>query len=518
MKKVCMTAVSATAFVLAGAAASLAVPQAIPTYTFCEEEGNDLCVDAQEIDASIAVAMTGNVEEVRDCFYITGKLQEDCVWDRQPKCIMKAFDKPQPARNSSGQIVNGQFCEPLKATSVNGRILNLAPNSDGTIRLGVGAFIDGFDGTFNGLGQNEPHGETGEVTVKVFCEGDDDGPARGGGSDDPDFEYVFRFVNGADALRVAFECESGVSSVDIHCCDDTGQVPICYDVDFYNVSNLIPGRAYCVTVVGGQSQEFDARIDPVVDLLIRLGILPPHVELPSILVDKIKTDTKLGWFDKNCNLIGGEDGKNDDGGNPSPYSNLCVFADGDGNLRFGVSGGAGRFAILIMFLSGWITDGPDSIDLSILGDCNFNGLTDLIEEFYFFYHVLASILADFDAEYTPGASLKDESADLVIRYPRHIWEDEDRLICNLLGLGDVEECPPIPLPAGFPPEFFFQHGVCGGYCIKVQLAEHVDPGERPDFPPASNQSMSSRSDMTGDGIVNASDLAVLLSHWGVITQ
>ncbi len=619
-----------------GAAAAYAVPQAIPTYTFCEEEDNDLCVLAQEIDASLAVAMTGNVEEVRDCFYITGKLQEDCVWDRQPKCAMRAFGKPEPARGSDGRVINGEFCEPLVATSVNGRILGLAPNSDGTIRLAVGITIDALDGTVNGLGQNEPHGDTGEVTIKVFCEGDDDGPARGL-EEDPDFEYVFRFVNGSDGLRVAFECDSAVESVDIHCCDDTGTIPVCYDVDFYNVTNLIPGRAYCVTVVGGQT---------------------PSCE---------KTDTKLGWFDKNCNMIGGIDGYDDDSGNPSPYSNLCVFADGDGALRFGVTGGAegpsfftgeggtfndtgnnqsgalvseifvedsGPIDDITVCLKGfrheWIGDviatlihkdtgtkikfisnvgnpiptggdgydgnvdgeycfnemadedfedaaaanssngtgshgvippgtyrsidpeNPDdnltafigedrqgtwcliledtfseeadgaitewclSFGTDMIGDCNFNGLEDSMEEDYFFFLVLLDVFEIGSFEYRPGASTKDDTIDQVIRYPRRVWNDDDGFLCDLLEnmeRFDVEHCP---LDAGRTVESFFDHGVCGGYCIKIQLAEHVDPSERPTFPPITVGGAG--PDMNNDGFVNASDLAALLSHWGIVTQ
>src|SRR4029077_4918879 len=99
-----------------------------------------------------------------------------------------------------------------------------------------------------------------------------DGQPRG---DQPDQMYVFRFggpadirqsismtwlqgkeiecdeAEGSDALRVAFIIPGNVSSVDIVCCNNTGVVPVCYDVDFYKVTTLLPSRAYCLEVIGG---------------------------------------------------------------------------------------------------------------------------------------------------------------------------------------------------------------------------------------------------------------------------
>ncbi len=458
---------SLSAAAIAGAGAAFAIPQAIPTYTFCEEEDNDLCTEHQVLDASLAVMQTGGVEEVRDCFYLTGKLQKDCVWDREPKCQIRAYGKPEPARDSSGRVVNGEFCEPLVATSVNGAILGLAPNSDGTIRLAVGALLDGFDGTFNGLAQNDLHGETGTIIIEIF----ETFGARGTGSDDPDDSYVWTgLMNGSDALRVAFSAEPlrGGGTYNIFCRTDRGQTEICWDVDFYEARNLLPGRAYCVTMVGGLDEFCQ------------------------------KTPIKLGWFDKNCNLL--------DTAIEGPHDlpTLCVFADGDGNLRFGVSGAQRRFAIPLPR-----EEGPTK---QVPGDCNFNGLYDPYEEDYFFFLTLLEVLEVGSFEHHPGASLKDGSADLVNRFPRSVWDDELELVCGLFP--DFPLRPgPCPLLAGQAPEKFFAHGICGGYCLKIELAEHVSPGERPTMNPDPFV-MSRRSDMNGDGVVNSSDLAVLLSHWG----
>ncbi|TVQ32145.1 MAG: hypothetical protein EA376_06615 [Phycisphaeraceae bacterium] len=435
-----------------GVASTYAVPGALPLYTFCELEDNDACEVGQKIDASAAVAFTG-FEESRDCFYITGKLQKDCVWDIQPKCGVIAFGKPVAARNSNGQVIPGAFVEPILAQGQSGQILNLAPNDDRTIRLGVSAGMDTFDGTVNGLAQNAPHGEFGEVTVKIFYNngnGAGNGPVRG--IDEADDEYVFRFQNGADALRAAFIIPSGVSSVDVLCCNDTGMVEICYDVDHYEINNLIPAKPYCLTVVGGLTYDCE------------------------------KTDTVLGWFNKNCEL----QSTNDNGGQ-DVFSRLCVFADGDGTIRFAVSGA---------------------------GDLDFDGLIDEFQkDFYDFLDLYNTLNPGANFEFRTGASLKDASFGHVIRYPRRVWDGYITASGFPSPLGQ--------LGAGYPPESLFQHGVCGGYTIKVELGEHVDldsPNRPADSGNGDTLTGPALADLNGDGVVNAQDLAILLSFWGMTTE
>jgi len=344
---------------LVGAAGAYGDPQGEPLFTFCEEEDNDRCEAAQEIDAEIAVSETG-FSEADDCFFITGKLQEDCVWDCEPKVALFAYDKPVQCFDDDGDAVQNRFAEPVIASSLTGQLSGLSPLSDRTIRLGVAATSDANDGTINGLASNGPHGVLGEVTIKVFFNGTT--TTRGS---EPDETYVFDFQNGSDALRVAFQAPSGVSSVDVLACEDTGQVEVCWDTDFYKVDNLFVNTAYCVTVVGG---------------------LDEYCE---------KTDLILGLFDKNCQLIqtSEDNGPRFDGG----LAELCVLSDDQGTIRFGVSGTKDR---------------------------NFNGIRDDRENGLDLLKLLLFFEFDLTVEYTGGASLKDDSDGLVNRLPREVWLDD----------------------------------------------------------------------------------------------
>jgi len=459
MKMLQYAAAGTAAVALVGAAQTAAVPFAEPAYTFCEDDGyNSLCDYYQEINAWDAVSYTGN-QLARDCFYINGKLQKNCVWDITPKCALVAFNKPVQSFSAAGQPLPGHFYEPIlanTATSGGNALYGLTP-IDGQIRLGVTAVMDAFDGTVNGLASNSPHGEVGEVTIKVYYNGGK--TARGYVVDEPDDSYVFRFQSGADALRVAFPVPQGVESVDVVCCNDTGTVEICYDVDFYKIRGLRPGQPYCLTVVGGLNYDCE------------------------------KTDTLLGWFDKNCNLIF-SNGLDDDGG-LGVYSNLCIFADGDGDIRFAISGS---------------------------GDENFNGLNDATEKDYFdFLDLLNTFqIEGYPFSYMPGVSTKNDTYEYVNRYPRTVW---DGLFRNP-GLGINTPTPFGPLTTGEAPETFFQHGVCGEYVIKVRYGTHVEPEGNGGNGGGNGDVLTgpARADLNGDGIVNAQDLAILLSFWGMSAQ
>lgn len=428
------TAAGLAALAFLGVASSYAAPEAKPVYTFCEEEDNDLCSSPDIIDASEAVASLGGDESQRDCFYITGKLQEDCIWDIEPNCALRVYDKPAQCRDTSGNIIPGAFYEPI-IRSGKGVLSNVPVLSDRTVRIGVAANPDAFDGTINGLNNNGAHREVGEVTVKVTWTTGDDGQPRGGGEN-----YVFTFVNGSDAGRFAVVVPPGVTTVNIECCDDTGTQEVCYDVDHYLIRNLIPSAAYSIEVIGGL--DHDCR----------------------------KTDTLIGWFDKNCLLHA-----TDDDSGTGVYSHLFVFAEVDGTLRFAVTGS---------------------------GDEDFNGLEDRKQQDYFRFLQRLWILDNFIVDYRQGASLccDDGSAGDVTRYPRQLW-DSYHFLNEFYGA----------------PEGYFDHDVCGDYTIKVSLAQHIDPGNRPSFPPLVILN-GARADVNGDGFVNASDLALMLSFWGQPVQ
>lgn len=444
MSKCQTTAAGLAALALFGAASALAVPQTRPLFTFIEREDNDFCDRAQSINAYDASMYTED-PQARDCFYITGKLQQDCVWDIEPKCALRVYDKPQPARNSTGGVIAGQFCEPIVASSDTGELHYVVP-IDGAVRLAVAAVSDAFDGTVNGLVNNGPHGEKGEVTIKVFY--NDDAHTRTV-YEVPDQYYVFHFVNGADALRVAFIIPSWVRDVNILCCNNTGVVGVCYDTDFYHVTGLDAGQPYCVSVIGG--------LNPACD----------------------KTDTYVGIFNKNCFEIGA-----DDDSGQGPYSEICTFAENDGSITIGVTGH---------------------------GDTDFDGLLDSTQaQFYDFLEFLYIRYQWGPGRngFVHGASTKDDSYSDVIRYPRTIIDPITHAAVPLW------ETYPNFFAPGAPPESRFDHGICGGYCIKVQKATHVAGGSSGGGAVMDGH----RADLDGNGRVNSVDLALLLSYWGPVNR
>ncbi|TVQ31623.1 MAG: hypothetical protein EA376_09140 [Phycisphaeraceae bacterium] len=427
--------------VLCCAAFAGEAPPTPPSHTFLEIEDNDFCGEmAQFINAHDAVSATG-LPETRNCFYIAGKLQRDKLWDIEPKVTLRAFGKPVPNHNAKGQALASQLYEPVIALGPGGALLELAPNDDRTIRIGLAALTDAFDGAINGLNQNSPHHEVGQVVVEVFYRFKDaiDRGASDGGEPEPDLTYSFRFTSGADAFRFAFVAPPDVETVDVFARTDRGMVDVCYDVDHYHITGLDVVKPYCLTVVGGLTDACE------------------------------KTPVVLGWFDKNCQRIGTPWVGIDEGGGVSGYSNLCVYSDGEGAIRFAVSGA---------------------------GDKTFNGLRDDIESNYFELLNTLNVFTGSNYVYTTGASLHDDSYPYVNRYPRSVWDD--------LGL-----------TAGEAPETFYQHGVCGEYIIKVRLGEHVEP--RPVDPGDSEPKLPS-ADINGDGVVNSQDLAILLSFWGMTVE
>lgn len=288
MSKICLSAAGFAAVGLVGASAALAVDTPDPIFVHIEA-GDGPMGDNDSFESSEVVAIS---EEFQDCFYITGKLQKDCVWDREPKCALVAYSKPFQISNPSvgtlfglEQIIDGPvFDAPLTTDTI-----------DGTVRLGVAAYNDAFDFTVNGLTSNGLHGETGMVCLTLDWDSGDSET------------YEFYFEEGREALRLGYVAPEGATSVTVTCDTSCGEKEVCYDVDYYTLAGLRVSELYCVSVIGG----LDYDCNP--------------------------TDTVLGWYDKNGNQTGGPNGINDDGPN-SPYSELCVLSDQSGMLNFAISG------------------------------------------------------------------------------------------------------------------------------------------------------------------------------------
>ncbi len=412
---------------MAVASAALAVDLPDPVYTYCEIEvaefrqlpnSNDVFGDSEIVSAP---------SEFADCFYITGKLQKDCIWDRQPKCCLISYSKPLTAFDETGRNI-GLVEEVLSIEDLFSGSNSFAVPvlDDGTIRIGVTSVFDCFDGTLNGLFSNGLHGTTGEVEVSVSFS------IRGA---DP---YTFRFEEGREALRLAYVADEGSDVALITCVDDRGTKEICYDVDYYWVTGLTSRELYCITQVGGKTYDCEA------------------------------TDTVLGWFDKNGNQQGGPLGIGDSGtSNVSAYAELCVIADDLGEIRFAISG---------------------------FGDENFNGLRDDAEETYFEFLEDEEYIEDTNnvvkgEGWRPGSSTKTNPDD-VVRLSREDFDEYPGFAC--------------------PPD----HGVCGCYTLKVRLNEHTDEGDDDDD--FGGGGLAARADMSGDGLVDAVDLAMLLSFWGPV--
>ncbi len=423
MSKVHSAATCFAAIGLAGASIALAVDLPDPVYTYCEIEdryssSNDTFDSSETVSAP---------SEFSECFYVTGKLHKDCVWDRQPKCCLVEFSKPLTAFDSSGRNL-GLVEEVLQVEDVfnGGGTLNANVLSDGTLRIGVTSVFDCFDGTLNGLFSNGLHDDTGEVTVEVT-------PNTGGTE-----SYVFRFEEGREALRLAYVFP-GASTAEVVCRDDTGTKEVCTDVDFYWIQGLEPRELYCITQVGGKDYDCNA------------------------------TDTVLGWYDKNGNQQGGAFGiaKSSAANNVPEYPELCVIADDLGDIRVAISGCL---------------------------DENFNGLDDANEEDYLTFLEDEEYIPDDNnvikgENYIPGNSTKDGVGD-DIRLSREDFDEYPEYAC--------------------PPE----HGVCGCYTLKVRLNEHVDGDDDDDD--FGGGGLAQRADMSGDGFVDAVDLAMLLSFWGPV--
>ena len=235
-----------------------------------------------------------------DPFILVGKLEKRYAPDYQPDTYMILFDKLNNfvLTDDNGAIDkgNGLASGLYGITDADGFI----DNGDDThsIRIGVTGRADGLDSNFNGLNQNAGHEQFGAFTVYVAFHD------AGGSAVGPTLEYTDEFIIGAEAFYINYIVPDGAVSADVWIDNTVGEVLNCSDVDYFLLEDLVPFCEYCITTVGG----LDCECRP--------------------------TDTLLGWFDKNMNLIDFED----ENGPVPGYARLCVTADVDGRVRFAVTG------------------------------------------------------------------------------------------------------------------------------------------------------------------------------------
>ena len=251
-----------------------------------------------------------------DCTYINGELEKRDAPYCEPDTYLVCFDKLNDVLDSddnSSEKGNG-WASGLWGSDC------FVDNGDGSrsLRLGVTGRPDGLDGVFNGLFQNGPHGQLGDFDVCVeFLDA--------GGATVSTEVYTDEFITGAEAFHINYEVPAAATEVHVNIDNQVGSVEVRCDVDYMKLTNLVPLCDYCIEQIGGLNCECRP------------------------------TDTKLGWFDKGCNLILFEG----TGGAIEPYAKLCAVADANGDINIAVSGEY---------------------------DCNFNGLHDDLEDAYLASH------------------------------------------------------------------------------------------------------------------------------------
>jgi len=234
-----------------------------------------------------------------DPFILVGKLEKRFAPGCQPDTFMVLFDKLNNfvATDDNGSNKGNGWASGLFGVDDATGFIN---NGDGTrsLRVGVTGRADGFDANFNGLNQNSAHLQFGAFTLSITFRD------AGGAPIGDTFEYTDEFQIGAEAFYINALVPPSAGSADL-CIDNTvGEVLNCTDVDYYCLKDLVPFCEYAITTVGG----IDCECRP--------------------------TDTLLGWFDKNMNLI-----ELDDESGPVPgYARLIVTAEVDGRARFAVTG------------------------------------------------------------------------------------------------------------------------------------------------------------------------------------
>jgi hypothetical protein len=250
-----------------------------------------------------------------DGAYINGELEKRDAPFCEPDTYLVCFDKLNDivAQDDNGSNKGNGWGSGLVATDADCFI----DNGDNTrsLRLGVTGRRDGLDGMFNGLFMNGPHGELGCFLVCVdFIDA--------GGAIISSETYEDEFLIGAEAFHINYTVPPAAVAANINIDNTCGSVEVRCDVDFMKLINLVPLCDYCIEQIGG----------------INCECRP--------------TDTKLGWFDKSCNLLLFEG----TGGAVPEYAKLCVVADTNGEVNLAVSGE---------------------------NDSDFNGLDDMLQDAWF---------------------------------------------------------------------------------------------------------------------------------------
>ena len=266
-----------------------------------------------------------------DCTYINGELEKRDAPHCEPDTYLVCFDK---LNDYLGQDDNSSEKGNGWASGLSGPEC-FVDNGDGTrsLRLGVTGRPDGLDGVFNGLFQNGLHGQLGCFEVCVDFR-------DAGGAIVSSEVYSDEFITGAEAFHINYDVPAAAVSVDVNIDNQCGSVEVRCDVDFMKLTNLVALCDYCIEQIGGLNCECTP------------------------------TDTKLGWYDKGCNLIIFEG----TGGVVPEYAKLCVIADVNGEVNLAVSGEL---------------------------DCDFDGLDDTLQEAWYASQGEARALIDCP-EIKPG--------------------------------------------------------------------------------------------------------------------
>ena len=294
-------------------ASSMAVAVDKPVYDVAYEGQDNMFVDANDSFDDREII---GVEDYQ-CFYLSGKLQDNEFPGRFPDTYLFMYDKDDNVvceDDNSSTKGNGKASACFSVAPI--------PNGDdenATIRLGVTGRPDGVDNMFNGLFFNAPHEQLGEaeVCVTYFDEG--------GAEIDSDI-YLATFQTGAEAFRINYVVPEGTATVDVEIDNTTETFPVCNDVDYYQLENLELASDYVVTVIGGVQEDCT----------------------PNCAI--------LGWYNKQGELVlpvAGLPTPRGEEGNFGQGAQLSVISDANGRVRFAVSG---------------------------YGDEDFNGLLDAEEE------------------------------------------------------------------------------------------------------------------------------------------
>ncbi len=239
---------------------------------------------------------------------IVGELSGRDVVGLWPDAYLIAFDSTGAILaedNDSSPFGNG-WAPALVDVDSDGDGVSELLEPDGfggyVLRLGLTGRPDGFDGDVDGLFIAGPHQQIGDIEVRVTV----------GATSGPQIIERRSFTTGSEAFRLGYNTGSfdpiptDLSFVRIETDNTVGVDRVFDDRDFYHFTNLDPHSEYVVEIEGG------------------------------VGLDGLPTDVRLGWYDKNCNLI-----LSDSSSGPHPdYGRLALITDINGEFILLVSAGS----------------------------------------------------------------------------------------------------------------------------------------------------------------------------------